>query len=65
MKIRRVRMCFVLAWINATCPPKPLCHSSSSIGQGRRNRTKASRFEIRPGRHHSPITVTGKQTELW
>jgi len=29
-----------LAWINATCPPKPLYHSPSSAGQGRGNMMK-------------------------
>jgi len=52
-----------LAWINARCPPKPLYHSPSSAGQGRGNVMTGSRVEIRTGRDHSPITVTGK-TEL-
>jgi len=49
-----------LAWINARCPPKPLYHSPSSIGQERGNMMKSLRFEIRTGRDHSPITITDK-----
>jgi len=52
-----------LAWINARCPPKLLCHSSCSAGQGKEN-MKGSRVETRTGRDHLPITVTDKQTEL-
>jgi len=53
-------ICFGLAWINARCPPKPLYHSPSSAGQGRRSMMKGSRVEIRTGRDHSPITVMDK-----
>jgi len=51
---------FGLAWINARCPRKPLCHSPSSAGQGRGNMLKGSRVKIKTGRDHSPVTVTGK-----
>jgi len=49
-----------LAWINARCPPKPLCHSASSAGQGRGNTMKGSRVETRTERDRSPVTVTDK-----
>jgi len=52
--------CFGLAWMNARCPPKPLCHSPSSAGLGRGNMTKGLRVEIRTGRDHSPVTVMDK-----
>jgi len=51
---------FFLAWINARCPPKPLCLSSSSAGQGGGNMMKGSRVETRTGRNHSPVTVMDK-----
>jgi len=57
---KKKRYCFGLARINARCPPKPLYHCSSSAGQGRGKIVKGSRVEIRTGRDHSPITVTGK-----
>jgi len=56
---------FGLAWINATYPPKPLYHSPSSAGQGRRNMMKGSRVETRTGRDHSPITVRDKTDWTW
>jgi len=49
-----------LAWRNARCPPKLLCHSPSSAGQGRGNAMKASPVETRTGRDHSPITDMDK-----
>jgi len=52
--------CFGLAWINVRYPPKPLYHSLSSTGQGRRNMMKGSRVETKTGRDHSPITVMDK-----
>ena len=33
-------LCFGVAWINARCPPKSLCHCHSSAGQGRGNVTE-------------------------
>jgi len=53
-------LCFGLVWINARCPPKLLYHSPSSAGQGRGNKMKGSRVEIRTGRDHSPIAVMDK-----
>jgi len=32
--------CHGLAWLDAGCPPKPLYHSPSSTGQGRKNNDK-------------------------
>ena len=55
-----VELCFGLAWINARCPPKLLCHSPSSAGQGRGNMMKGSRVETRTGRDHSPVAVMDK-----
>jgi len=54
-------LCFVLSWINARCPQKPLYHSPSSAGQGRGNMIKDLRIETKTGRDHSPITVTDKK----
>ena len=55
-----IEFCFGLAWLDATCPPKPLHHSPSSTGQERENMMKGSWVELRTGRDHSPVTVTGK-----
>lgn len=38
---------------------------SSSAGQGRENKRKGSWVEIRAGRDHSPINVTGKTDSIW
>jgi len=38
--------CRGLACLDARCPPKLLCHSSSSTGQGRKN-TRGSWVEIK------------------
>jgi len=46
--------------MNAKCPPKPLYHSPSSSGQGRKNMMKGFWVKIRTGRDHSPITIMGK-----
>jgi len=59
-KGKDVAMCFGLACISTRCPPKPLCHSPSSTGQGRGNMMKGSRVEIRTRRDHSPTTVMDK-----
>jgi len=60
-----ISLCFGLAWTNARCLPKLLCHSPSSTGQGRGNMMKGSRVEIRTGRDHSPITVMDKTDRTW
>jgi len=57
--------CYVLAWMNARCPPKPLYHSPSSAGQGRGNMMKGMLVETRTGRDHSPVTVTDKTDSTW
>jgi len=54
-----------LAWINARCPPKLLCHSPSSAGEGRGNMTKGLRVELRAGRDHSPIIIMNKTDLTW
>jgi len=59
-KVKLKRYCIGLAWINAKCPPKPLCHSPFSAGQRRGNMMKSSRVETRTGRDHSPVTVMDK-----
>jgi len=53
-----------LAWINARCPSKPLYHSLSSAGQGRRNMLKASWVKIRKGEITQQLPAGTKQTEL-
>jgi len=58
--VHTLRRCIDLAWINARCPPKPLCHSPLSAGQGRGNMMKGLRVETRTGRDHSPVTVMHK-----
>jgi len=52
--------CLDLSWINARCPPKPLYHSPSSVGQGRGNTMKDLRVETRTGRDPSPVTIMDK-----
>jgi len=64
-KLPNLARCHGLAWLDARCPPKPLYHSPSSAGQGRENMTKGLWVEIRTGRDHSPITVTGKTGSPW
>jgi len=49
-----------LVRLDARCPVKPLCHSPSSTGQGRKNTIKGSWVEITTGRDHSPVTIMGK-----
>jgi len=61
----QIILCYGLAWMNASCLPKPLYHSPSSAGQGRGNMMKGSRVETRTGRHHSPITVMDKTEWTW
>jgi len=39
--------------------------SSSSGRQGRENTTKGLRVDIRTGRDHSPVNVTGKTDSTW
>jgi len=46
-------------------PTKLLYHSPPQLDRGRENINKASWVEIRTGRHHSPITVTGKTDSTW
>jgi len=58
----RQGFCFSLTWINARCPPKPLCHSPSSAGQGRRNTVKGSRQGQGEITHQLPSQTN--QTEL-
>jgi len=55
-----LRLCHGLAWMNAKCPPKPLCLSPYSTEQGRKNTVKGLWVEIRTGSDHSPIAVTSK-----
>jgi len=50
-------ICFVLAWINAKCPPKSPHHSPSSTEQGRGNMREGSRAETGTGRDLSPVTI--------
>jgi len=57
--------CHDLAWLDAKCPPKLLCHSPSSVGQERKNTAKDSWVEIRAGRDHSAVTITGKTGSTW
>jgi len=52
--------CCGLAWLDARCPPKPLCHCLSSAGQGRKHTMKDLWAKIRAGRDHSPLTTMGK-----
>ena len=63
--LAHLAICFGLAWIHARCPPTPLYHSASSVGQGRGNMMKVSRVKTRTGRDHSPITVTDKTDWTW
>jgi len=46
-----------LVWINARCPPKPLYHSLSSAGQGRRKYDERLEGQDKDRRDHSLITV--------
>jgi len=52
-------------WLDARCPPKLLCCSPSSAGQGRENKSKGSWVEIRTGKDYTPITITGKTDLTW
>jgi len=57
--------CGGLTLAGCQTPPKPLYHPPSSAGQGREKITKGSWVEVRTGRHHSSITVTGKTDWTW
>jgi len=46
--------------LDIRCPPKLLYHSPSPAAQGRESMMKGSWVEIRTGRDHLPITITGK-----
>ena len=46
-------------------PTKATLSPLSSTGQGRENRMKSSWVEIRTGRDHSPVIVTGKTDSTW
>jgi len=46
-------------------PTKAALSLHFSAGQGRKNMTKGLWVEIRTGRDHSPITITGKTDLTW
>jgi len=53
-------VCGGLALAGHQVPTKAALSLHSSAGQGRENGTKGTWAEIRRGRYHSPITITGK-----
>ena len=56
----RVCVCGGLTLARHQVPPKASPSSPSSAGQGRENLTKGLWVEIRTGRDHSTVTITGK-----
>ena len=57
--------CGGLTLTGCQVPTKATLSLPSSAGQGRENITKGSWVEIRTGRDHSPITVTGRTDLTW
>jgi len=58
-------ICGGLTLAGCQVPTKATLSLLSSVGQGRGNITKGSQVEIRTGRDHSPVTITGKTDSAW